>query len=88
MWQEEVRITVNAKDSKGSTPLHILISHYNLKSAEKGEILRLLVQSGADVHAKDTLGDTPVHIASNIVFSNVVITLLVATISGVIDVNR
>ena len=66
LWQEEVRITVNAKDSNGSTPLHILISHYNLKCAEKGEILRLLVQCGADVHAKDILGDTPVHIASNI----------------------
>ena len=66
LGQEEVRITVNAKDSNGRTPLHILISHYNLKCAEKGELLRLLVQYGADVHAKDKLGDTPVHIASDI----------------------
>ena len=64
--QEEVRITVNAKDSNGRTPLHILISHYNLKCAEKGELLRLLVQYGADIHAKDKFGDTPAHIASNI----------------------
>ena len=44
LWQEDVRITVNAKDSNGSTPLHILISHYNLKCAKKAELLRLLVQ--------------------------------------------
>ena len=66
LGQEEVRITVNAKESNGRTPLHILISHYNFPRAAKGELLRLLVQYGADVHAKDKLGDTPAHIASDI----------------------
>ena len=63
--QEEVSITVNAKDINGSTPLHLLMGHYNLTSAEKGELLRSLLQCGADIHAKDDYGDTPAHIASN-----------------------
>ena len=63
--QEGVSMTVNAKDSNGSTPLHLLMGHSYLMSAEKSELLQSLLQCGADIHAKDKLGDTPGHIATN-----------------------
>ena len=62
--QKEARTTVNTKDMNGSTPLHLLMDHNNLMSAEKSKLLRSLLQFGADIHIKDKLGDTPAHIAS------------------------
>ena len=64
LGQEGVRMTVNAKDSQGSTPLHLLMGDYSWTSAKKSEMLRLLLQCGADIHAKDILGETPAHIAA------------------------
>ena len=61
--QEGGRMTVNAEDSDGSTPLHLLMDHYYLTSVEKSELLRSLLQCGADIHVKDKYGETPAHIA-------------------------
>ena len=65
LGQEEARMTVNAQDIHGRTPLHLLMDHLFLKSAEKSELLRSLLEFGADIHIKDNLGDTPAHIATN-----------------------
>ena len=63
--QEEARMTVNAKDPYGRTPLHLLMGHYDLTSAEKSKLLRPLLQFGADSHMKDIYGDTPAHYATH-----------------------
>ena len=63
--QEEARMTVNAKDPYGRTPLHLLMGHYDLTSTEKSKLLRPLLQFGADIHMKDIYGDTPAHYATN-----------------------
>ena len=63
--QKEARMTVNAKEPYGRTPLHLLMGHYDLTSAEKSKLLRPLMQFGADIHMKDIYRDTPAHYATN-----------------------
>ena len=63
--QKEARMTVNAKNRYGRTPLHLLMGHYGLTSAEKSKLLTPLLQFGADIHMKDIYGDTPAHYATN-----------------------
>ena len=63
--QKEARMTVNAKNRYGSTPLHLLMGNYDLTSAEKSKLLTPLLQFGADIHMKDIYGDTPAHYATN-----------------------
>jgi ankyrin repeat protein/TPR repeat protein len=46
---------IHQKDKHGSTPLH-LAAFYHL-----GDIIRLLVEKGADVNAKNKRGNTPLH---------------------------
>ena len=43
---------VNAKDSKGNTPLH---------SVKNMEVAKVLIENGADVNARDIEGNTPLH---------------------------
>ena len=46
---------VNAKASRGWTPLHSVASK---------KIAKLLIKKGADVNAKDKIGGTPLHLAT------------------------
>lgn len=48
-------LAVNARNSKGLTPLHIAASYGNTR------IARLLLEKGADVNAQDVGGNTPLH---------------------------
>jgi hypothetical protein len=53
-------INVNAKDWNGDTPLHWAVENGHI------EIIRLLLQNGADVNAKSRIGMTPVHSAEGL----------------------
>lgn len=47
----------NAKDNRGSTPLHIAVSNYcDIK------IIRVLLEYGANPNEKNTRGSTPLHV--------------------------
>ena len=50
------RTDVNAKASRGWTPLH---------SVATKKIAELLITKGADVNAKDKIGGTPLHLAAH-----------------------
>ncbi len=49
---------VQARDSRGRTPLHVAA-----EAQAKGEIIAYLISAGADVNARDRNGDTPLHVA-------------------------
>ena len=53
---------VNAKDTDGSTPLHIAAQG---ERPETAELVSLLLIHGADVNAKDTKGKTPLDSATD-----------------------
>ena len=48
---------VNAKDSRGQTPLHIAALN------DHADAVEMLTAAGADVNAKDSRGQTPLHLA-------------------------
>jgi ankyrin repeat protein len=55
--------------TNGFTPLHFLLSAYDLNrtpasSAQKIQAIKLLLKHGADVNAKDAKGDSPLHHAA------------------------
>ena len=49
----------NVKDSKGNTPLHIILS----KSYNPDKVLGDLIEAGADVNARNLRGEAPLHVA-------------------------
>ena len=49
-------IDVNAKDKDGNTPLHLSLDQNNLDL----DLIRLLIERGANVNAKNNLGQTPI----------------------------
>ena len=62
---EGARLIVNAEDDAGSTPLHSLVEGYGscrFPDTDTLEMVKLLLQCGADVHAKDNYGNMPAHI--------------------------
>ena len=53
--------TANVENEKGETPLH-LVSRGKYDSEQTGvDIVRLLLERGADVNSKDKNQDTPLH---------------------------
>lgn len=49
-----------AKDTNGSTPLHVAIAGANGDAGQ--EVVEILLEFGADANAKDNVGDTPLHL--------------------------
>ena len=62
--QEEGKTIVNAKDSDGCTPMHLLLSRHTLffEDPNRRKMFKLLLQCGADINAQNGALDTPVHI--------------------------
>lgn len=52
---QATRRMVNSKDKYGETPLHRAAQNVHIN------IVKLLIESGADVNAQDNIGDTPLH---------------------------
>ena len=61
MWGKS--IDVNARDEKGSTPLHLAVNRRDL------DLIKLLLGKGANVNAKDNRGNTPLECAFNNTYS-------------------
>ena len=62
---------VNISDNSGGTPLHWAVKETSLgmtntgsKNSEKGELVYMLINKGADVNSRDLKGYTPLHYAS------------------------
>lgn len=75
------QIDVNCQDSKGQTPLHLCVIHYDESnrgggikmyddSEETTEMLPLLLKHGANPNIQDNEGQTPLHLAGNIKFTS------------------
>jgi ankyrin repeat protein len=62
----EARADVNAKDGKGWTPLHYACQR---NSSRNTDLIRLLVENGAETGSGDTIGRTPLHVASQSIIS-------------------
>ena len=66
MLQHTFYTYVNIKNSEGKTPLHLALT--SVLSKDKFffrnpnlEIIKLLIEHGADVNSKDNLNETPLH---------------------------
>ena len=56
---------INAQDADGDTPLHWALDRdANLTDEARGEIVRLLLESGADLFAQNNSGTAPLHLAA------------------------
>ncbi|MDQ5890960.1 MAG: hypothetical protein QG604_834 [Candidatus Dependentiae bacterium] len=60
------RANVNALDQRGATPLHSVISRYPTSGRRRIEILKLLLDSGADIHATASRRDGDCYKSSTI----------------------
>ena len=61
---------VNAKDSIGRTPLHLMASRTLGRTTN---IARVLIAEGADVNAKNIFGETPLHWVSSVEMARLLI---------------
>lgn len=57
---------VNSKSKLGLTPLHIACCHNNI------EMVKLLVEKGADVNARDNDGDMPIDYADTMEYLEII----------------
>ena len=67
---------VNARDSTGSSPLHLAAARGNT------DVVRVLLRNGADVSAADWLERTPLHTAATCAVGNSVGSILLLTQAG------
>lgn len=67
---------VNARDSKGASPLHLAAARGNT------DVVRVLLRNGADVSAADWLQRTPLHTAATCAVGNGVGSILLLTQAG------
>ncbi|MBQ8250808.1 MAG: ankyrin repeat domain-containing protein, partial [Alphaproteobacteria bacterium] len=58
--EDAKKAAINAQDSRGNTPLHLMLSGKNPST----EMIQLLQSNGADVNKTNNLGNTPLHIAA------------------------
>ncbi|XP_055454377.1 ankyrin repeat domain-containing protein 31 [Psammomys obesus] len=70
--QEVNRAGINKRNAKGESQLHVASRRGNLS------VVKVLIESGADVNLKDYAGWTPLHEASNKGFEDVIMELLKA----------
>lgn len=57
------KISVNAQNEGGETPLHCLLVRYHMESIQMHKMVELLVSSGADISLQDQNGDTALTLA-------------------------
>ena len=56
---------VNAADADGSAAIHLVIRRLFTRSGANRELLRCLVEQGANVNAKNRVDDTPLHMVAH-----------------------
>lgn len=61
---DRTKHTLNVGDSYGRTKLHYLVELFEVFSKEKLDIIKILVENGADIHKEDHYGTTPYTLAN------------------------
>ncbi|XP_023313708.1 ankyrin-1-like [Trichogramma pretiosum] len=66
--QKHLLVQVDALDKEGNTPLHLALKNYNKDSNDNEnikEVIKLLLENGANLNLVDAKGSTPLHIICN-----------------------